>query len=440
MHPELDFFYLSYVPNVILYLFKKFPNSDMIGQESLACPRPGLMNCLAAPPHSSATHVSALCADGTRLLERQVVGIDTCFPVPRKSNDNNGDNKIAASAHACAGSNIFVRVVSNYVVVAYGPQDTGTMLLPHLHYEVRALAACEVNNATVRIAVGGFDGAHTVELPSQPYSKKGNTSVSGYPMELRELPGTEGFSVVAIALAHDAIVVALLDGRAALWENRDSSPVGLLQPAQSKLLKSTDRITDVALVSGFIVVAYWTGAIIVYPRAPNLPPCLIVSALINSSPNGTECFTHGPTMLVKPPSFSGPQEHCHELNQIPVIAAVTDNGRVAFLDLTDGTIVAKAIQDTTFNVSVKGACSIQTDVLLWVADMSRMVSVKWPHASSFNQARQIATERRRLSQTRLRNKKKKGPSIEAEGASTTVNKKTIEKDVQAVPGDSDYET
>lgn len=347
-----------------------------------AIPLSGLINCLSTPRNGAATTISMLCKDGVRLLSPS---FSTSIP-PATSLPLRAD----AILHAVCTPTILCTVVRSQSSQQYQLEisnlSTGTVAVipPLLHFQPRSLSSCIATDGTLTVVVGGYDGAYV--------SQRGNA--------LRVLPGCQGFPVCVVKVATHGIAVALVDGRVAVWNSVNSSPHTLIQMPAATSCGPGDRVTDVTFTNDRLVVAYWSGLVAIYDRR-------------NGSENGDDddaalgwkhkeicCVWTTKGQAVSESSFfqRGPTVIVDACDGEPVIAVIDGSGCIAFVDVNDGACVRREILlKPSRGVKTKGACALESAVVVWVTDSIDLVSVDWPSAKEISVARRVAKEvQRRL--------------------------------------------
>lgn len=327
-------------------------------------PFPGLVNCLAASP--SATHISALTAHGQLVVP--------CRPSPQLDKFSIGP--VAAIAHACTSPHVFVHVRDNFVYVTSHIEKWQYKIPFRLHFDVRQVAIAQRANSFI-VVVGGFDGAYVAYVAHiQPHTAlhlPPNPESCFLP-----LPGSEGFAVVHVAIADDAIAVVLIDGRVALWADVSSPAVTILNAMLT--VSQSDRITDVEFTPSGLILAYWSGTIAYYTRV--LANVELASVFDTYSSKSEEIFyQRGATVIACSPLSYG------------VALCVIGDGILLFIRFEDEVIVKKAIQCNGLPALVKGVCTVDERVFVWVVDSPDLVSLSWPSSQQFDQALKLKEER-----------------------------------------------
>lgn len=286
-------------------------------------PLPGLVNCLAAP--QSPTHVSALTASGQILLPcNQNFSSSQQCPETPATYSSHPPHPHPATAHACTPSHVFVHVHDNFVYLTSISPSWQFQIPSRLHFEARYVTVADLSD-TLLVIVGGFDGAYFTFLPVHQGQLVPNSSFAYF----HPLPGTEGYPVVHVTIAKDAIAVVLLDSRVAIWSTVTQPAVTILNTLPS--VTQGDRITDATFTPSGFLLAYWGGAIAYYTRMGAKAQLKFV---IDTYASKTEnvFYKRGATLISYSPVVND------------IALCVTGDGVLIFFSLHDATVVKKVLR------------------------------------------------------------------------------------------------
>lgn len=271
-------------------------------------PKPGLQNVLCA-----SARLSYLSAAHHALLPRRVYA--------------------RAHAHAaCRGA----LVTAAAVVTLHAPR--GSRALPgRLHFRPAAVAA-RAEDGVVTVVVAGPDGALVARA-----GPKGDTPFCA-------LPGSAGYAIVALAVSCEFLAAAAVDGRVAVWR-------ALTDPAHvifDTVSVSGDRVTDMKFVCGGLVIAWWSGRLVLYRLGAFEQERVVWTVDEVSVPKHVFGGFSGSFLVVKD----------------GVVGMTTGRGDLVFVRLADG-----ALWKETVGEYVKGFCEYD-DKLFLVVD-GKLVTREW---------------------------------------------------------------
>lgn len=325
--------------------------------ECLSSPLPGLHNCLAGYTSSSSTVVSALTSKGQVLISPHTKAISFSAP---------------ATAHACADPFFFARAL-NRTVFLYSHPGLQPIQLQPLHFQVRHLNLyVHHNNNLILVIACGCDGAYFAYIPFA-YNSSNIPIMTHSNYAFQPIHGSQSYTVVHVAVAHDAVALVLMDSRVAIWADISAPAVVILDPQITSA--QGDRVTDLKFIHAFLLIACWSGTTVCYSRAgPTVSKLFVIESQPASRNNSF--LKHGPTMIIQGPDqvYSG----------TPVALFVTAYGRLTFVNLSDGFFVTTKIKSQGRCVLIKGVCCLHHDILFWIFGVPNFTTVQWPALHMFN--------------------------------------------------------